>query len=97
MHEDLCKRCGRCCYHKLIVGSVVIALDDPCRYLDVTAKTCTIYEKRFEINPRCLSVSQGIRKRVFPDDCPYVTHLKHYQGPLYGLSKEEIEDLVNSE
>jgi len=95
-HEALCKRCGRCCYHKLIVGEVIIAMDDACQYLDTSTKVCSIYDKRFEMNPRCLSVAQGIRKRVFPNDCPYVAHLKHYQGPLYGLSKREIEDIINS-
>lgn len=93
-HEALCRRCGRCCYHKLVVGDLVIALKDPCTYLDANTKLCTIYENRFELNPDCLNIERGIARRAFPEDCPYVADLTYYKGPIYGLSDEEIEHLT---
>lgn len=78
----------------MIVGDLVIALDDPCLYFDTSSKRCTIYENRLKINPDCLSIERGIARRAFPDDCPYVKDLSWYKGPIYGLSDEEIESLT---
>ena len=93
-HETLCKRCGRCCYHKLIIDDLVIALKNPCIHLNTDTNLCTIYENRFEINPGCLNIERGIARRAFPEDCPYVTDISYYKGPIYGLSYEEIEQLT---
>ena len=92
--EALCRRCGRCCYHKLVVDDLVIALSDPCIHLDTDTHLCKVYENRFQINPGCLSVARGIPRRAFPEDCPYASNLTHYRGPIYGMSREEIGQLV---
>jgi len=42
-HEALCRHCGRCCHHKLILGELVVSLDELCRYLDTTTNLCTVY------------------------------------------------------
>ncbi len=80
--EAVCRRCGRCCHAKLLVGDVVIYTDTPCRYLDVETKLCTVYERRREVNPDCIDVEEGIARGVFPADCPYVEGLSGYKPPV---------------
>jgi len=86
---DLCRRCGRCCYAKIVVDSEIVYTPYPCRYLDRQTRLCTVYDRRFEVNPDCLSVEQGIRLRVFPADCPYVQGLKNYRPPREHWTTEE--------
>ena len=94
-HEAKCRRCGRCCYEKLIIDGHVFTTRTPCRYLDVTARTCTVYERRLDLNPRCLTVPQGIELGVFPADCPYVQGLHDYlpaeEGWLEAETVRKIE------
>jgi len=77
-HEALCRRCARCCYEKLIVDGHVFTLRKPCRFLDETTKLCRVYEFRHEVNPRCLTVAEGMEYGVFPADCPYVSEIDGY-------------------
>lgn len=70
--ETLCTRCGKCCYKKIIVGRIVVITPFPCEYLDTSTNLCTIYDRRHELNPHCLSVPDGLRVSAFPADCPYV-------------------------
>jgi len=91
MDPSLCERCGRCCYAKLLLGGEVVYTPFPCPYLDETTRLCTVYERRHEVNPHCLTVAEGIRLGVFPADCPYVRDLPDYVAPRMGLSPEEIE------
>lgn len=79
--ESTCLRCGRCCYAKVIIDDQVYYTDIPCEYLDTTDNSCTIYAVRFEKNPDCLSVSEGMRAGVFPADCPYVRDVPGYRAP----------------
>jgi hypothetical protein len=101
--EATCLRCGRCCYAKLLIGDQIIYTDTPCAHLDIDTHLCTIYEHRHGVNPDCLSVKQGIRRAVFPADCPYVTDVPDYKAPtldtdpaileaaLEGLDTEEVD------
>ena len=70
--ERLCNHCGKCCYKKIIVGRTVFITPFPCEYLDTDTNLCTIYERRHELNPHCLSVAEGMKVSAFPADCPYV-------------------------
>jgi len=88
-HEALCRRCGRCCYVKMIIAGRVITTTRPCPYLDVETKLCTVYERRFEVNPRCLDVESGVKWGVFPADCPYVADLPDYVPAEDGWLDEE--------
>jgi len=85
--EKLCNQCGKCCYIKSIVSGISFFTDCHCRFLDTKTKLCTIYEKRFEVNPKCLSIKEAIRIKAVPDECPYVKDLKDYHGPIW-LKKE---------
>lgn len=71
-HEALCSRCGKCCYKKIIVGRAVFITPFPCEFLDTAANACTVYERRHELNPHCLSVPNGMLVSAFPADCGYV-------------------------
>ena len=87
--EPLCRRCGRCCYEKFIVDGHVFTTRRPCPHLDVKTHLCAVYEKRFEVNPRCLDVPRGIELGVFPADCPYVRDLPNYLPSEEGWLDEE--------
>ncbi len=88
---DLCERCGRCCYAKLIINGEIVYTPFPCPYLDEATRLCTVYERRHEVNPECLPVEMGIRLGVFPADCPYVRDLPDYVAPRMGMTPDEIE------
>lgn len=88
--DELCLKCGRCCYAKLIIGDQVIYTPFPCKYLDLSTHLCTIYEKRHKINPECLTVEEGIRLGVFPLDCPYVKDIADYKPPILHLSEDDL-------
>ncbi|HEY3320928.1 MAG TPA: hypothetical protein VGP72_10725 [Planctomycetota bacterium] len=71
-HEQLCARCGRCCYKKIIVGRSVLITPFPCEHLDTDTNLCTIYYRRHELNGLCLSIEEGMKLSAFPAGCPYV-------------------------
>ncbi|GMV80815.1 MAG: hypothetical protein AMXMBFR7_19990 [Planctomycetota bacterium] len=71
-HEALCTNCGKCCYKKIIVGRTVFITPFPCEFLDTGTNRCTVYEERFEKNPDCLAIREGLQHSAFPSDCPYV-------------------------
>ena len=79
--EARCRRCGRCCTVKYVVGGVVFTGEGCCRHLDRDSLLCTIYERRREINPDCLDVRTGLKLGVFPPDCPYVQGIEDYVPP----------------
>ena len=89
--KNLCRRCGRCCCAKLVIDDEVIYTPFPCPHLDEKTRLCTVYENRFEANPECLSVEDGIRHRVFPADCPYVKDLPDYRPPREKMTVEEFQ------
>lgn len=73
--EALCKRCGKCCYKKILSGRTVHITPFPCQYLDVRTNLCTIYQRRHQVNHLCLTVPQGLWVNAFPADCAYVAVL----------------------
>ena len=95
--EGLCRRCGRCCYAKVIIGDEVCYTDIPCEFLDPATKTCTVYGRRFEANPDCLTVEEGIKARVFPADFPYVAGLDGYRPPRTDSDPAEMARLYREE
>jgi len=95
-HEALCRRCGRCCYEKIIVDCHVFTTRKPCRFLDVRTNLCRVYERRFEANPRCLNVAEGITHGVFPADCPYVRDLSDYLPAEEGWIDDAIVRKIRS-
>ena len=89
--ENICRRCGRCCCHKLLLEDEVVYLPYPCAYLDEETHLCTIYEDRHRINPDCLTVEEGIEIGVFPADCPYVRDIPGYKPPREQCTQDELD------
>ncbi|MHC4713761.1 MAG: CxxCxxCC domain-containing protein [Planctomycetota bacterium] len=89
--DQLCRRCGRCCYAKIDFEDEVYYTDIPCPYLDTQTNLCTVYEKRFDMNPRCLTAEEGIILGVFPADCPYVRDIEGYRPPH---TKDELAEIA---
>ena len=86
MEESLCRRCGKCCYRKVVVAGRVQITPFPCEYLDADTNLCTVYARRAEIDPECLSVPEGMRIGAFPADCGYLPRHAppNYQPALEG-------------
>ncbi|MHC4871125.1 MAG: CxxCxxCC domain-containing protein [Planctomycetota bacterium] len=84
--KDICRKCGKCCYEKIIADDDVIFTSVPCKFLDEENNLCKVYENRHDAHIRCLTIEEGIKARAFPADCPYVKDVKGYQEPV------ELED-----
>jgi uncharacterized cysteine cluster protein YcgN (CxxCxxCC family) len=72
--ESLCRQCGLCCFEKIEdERGNIFYTQTPCRYLDVVSRDCSIYERRFTINPTCMKLTpELVRKlRWLPSDCGY--------------------------
>lgn len=83
--ESLCRRCGRCCCRKFIIGARVYFTPFHCRHFDPATRLCTVYAERFRVNPQCLPVGRGLARGVFPADCPYAALVPGYRPPVEGL------------
>jgi len=72
--ESCCKQCGRCCFEKIEdEDGIIFHTAIPCRYLDVVSRECRIYERRFEINPECIKLTEKLVRelRWLHDECGY--------------------------
>lgn len=73
--EDLCARCGRCCFERITYkdGATEIDYSAPCGFLDLETAECSVYEDRFAMCPGCNRVTpfKAMRKGVLPDECSY--------------------------
>lgn len=73
--ENLCSRCGMCCYEKIIYGDQLIYdMGSPCKFLDTAANTCTVYPERFKKCPRCqkMTLWKAMTASWLPESCAYV-------------------------
>jgi hypothetical protein len=92
--EGICRRCGRCCYQKLLLGDIVVYTNVPCPHLDLETKLCTVYERRHEVNPDCLGVEDGLRRGVFRADCPYAEGVPGYRPPIEDPSPSLLAEIL---
>jgi len=72
--EAICRKCGRCCYEKLEDGrGKIIYTQNACEYLDRESKSCSIYDRRFELNPLCVQLTPELAPVLswLPADCAY--------------------------
>jgi len=95
--EDLCRRCGQCCYAKVIIDDEVYYTDIPCERLDTKTNLCKVYDRRFELEGDCLTVEEGIRLGVFPADCPYVAGVKGYHPPKTDCNRKAMGEIYREE
>lgn len=78
--EDICTRCGKCCYEKVDLGGGLIRYtDEPCAHLDTETNLCKVYERRHEVQPDCISLTADLVRYIhwLPDDCAYVEYVRH--------------------
>ena len=76
-HENICKRCGRCCLEKTpLPNGKALVTDEYCPAYDKKNKRCRIYNNRFYLakklyNVNCCTVEQSMATKQHPQDCPY--------------------------
>jgi len=81
--EDLCERCGRCCYEKYDYRGRIFYTSKACSYLDPETALCRNYENRSAVHPDCVQLTpEIISAGILPADCPYVRDLENYQAPV---------------
>jgi hypothetical protein len=72
--EELCEKCGVCCFEKIEEeDGTIFFTATPCRYLDVATRECKIYPRRFEIYPECVQLTETLVHELswLHDDCGY--------------------------
>ncbi|PLX96641.1 MAG: hypothetical protein C0622_14325 [Desulfuromonas sp.] len=56
--EELCRRCGECCFEKKIDAKGVIHTTAvPCRFLDIHSRSCRVYEQRLQLEEDCIQLT----------------------------------------
>ena len=95
-YEAICLQCGKCCYLKSKDRDGTLSISNkPCKYLLANNK-CSIYDKRHEINPDCLTMEKAILNKMQPTSCPYVKNIEGYRGPkeLMELNNKPLKGIL---
>ncbi len=77
--EGICRKCGKCCYEKIDLGGGEIHYtDEPCEHLDTETKLCKVYDRRHEVEPECISLTEHLVRTLnwLPEDCAYVEYVR---------------------
>ncbi|MEW6140239.1 MAG: YkgJ family cysteine cluster protein [Thermodesulfobacteriota bacterium] len=77
--EAICRKCGKCCYEKVDLGGGVIHYtDEPCIHLDTETRLCKVYDRRHEVEPDCISLTEDLVRNLhwLPEDCAYVQYVE---------------------
>lgn len=73
--EAICNHCGRCCLLTLEDEETgkLYHTDIACRYYDEKNCRCSVYEKRFELQPECLKITKDNVDKLpwMPKMCAY--------------------------
>ncbi len=72
--EDLCRRCGQCCFEKWVEEDGTIRPTRiACRHLDIVSRHCRVYHKRFDVGEGCIELTPEVVARLswLPQDCGY--------------------------
>ena len=81
--DEICERCGRCCYEKIDCQGKIYYTQIPCEHLDLSTCQCRVYEKRERHRSGCVALTPALLKQgLLPADCPYVVDLENYPAPL---------------
>lgn len=88
--EDLCQRCGRCCYEKIEYAGRVYYTNTPCDKLDQETSLCTVYDNRLEEKAECIPLTfESLQHGILPEDCPYVSEIPDYNAPQLWDDEDE--------
>ena len=76
--DALCKKCGKCCFDKLVDEEDNLIAATPCEHLDQETGLCLVYENRFTVCPDCIKLTLENLPTFdwLPDDCGYVEYFK---------------------
>ena len=97
--ENVCNKCGKCCFDKILNGNGILVIDynKPCQYLKYIGRkaNCSIYNRRFDHCEKCNTIPEAIQKRYLPADCPYVKSIPVYKAPVdngawYKRAKQQL-------
>lgn len=83
--EDLCRRCGQCCFEKWVDGDgTIYPTRIACQHLDVVTRLCRVYRKRFSVGEGCIRLTPEVVAAVqwLPEDCGYRLWLKQQSHPI---------------
>lgn len=73
--ENICKRCGKCCFYKYVIEETnELEYGEPCELLDPKTNLCTCYHSRNVVKPDCLKLSpKNIEENAWwlPEECAY--------------------------
>ena len=74
--DDLCHRCGQCCYTRSLsgTGEVIVEYSRPCEFLDEDTHLCSVFKKRFRECAYCKKVNlyNALFNPLLPSKCAYV-------------------------
>jgi len=82
--ENICQRCGECCFEKIIdADGTIYHTQIPCRYLDIVTRECKVYHKRFDTGEECVRLTpEVVRDAVWlTEGCAYVHWLRKQPAP----------------
>ena len=74
--EDLCKRCGLCCFEKSVdLKGQFYTTKTPCQHLDIVSRECRVYRKRLDVGEGCVKLTPEMVNKAdwLPEDCAYRT------------------------
>lgn len=77
--EDICDRCGLCCFEKVEDRNGQWELSRiPCQHLDIVERHCRVYDKRLSVGESCVRLTPDIIKEAdwLPETCAYRTELE---------------------
>ncbi|MCL5124438.1 MAG: hypothetical protein M1511_08080 [Deltaproteobacteria bacterium] len=92
--ENICRKCGKCCYEKIdLGGGQIVYTEEPCVYLDTITRMCKIYDKRHEIEPDCIKLTEDFIRRInwMPPGCAYIEYLNQKDTLRTVRSVEKIK------
>jgi uncharacterized cysteine cluster protein YcgN (CxxCxxCC family) len=86
--ESICKRCGKCCYHKIIYRDILYYTDIPCKYLDPDTMKCRVYSARQQVNPECATLTPAVvASGVLPSECAYLQYCATSNGATHHIDE----------
>jgi uncharacterized cysteine cluster protein YcgN (CxxCxxCC family) len=72
--EDICKRCGLCCFEKSVdLKGRFVTTRIPCRHMNIVNRECRVYDKRLDVGEGCVKLTPEIVASVdwLPEGCAY--------------------------
>ena len=85
---------GLCCYYSYFDG-VENFITHPCKYLSKKTGRCTIYKKRFKINPLCLIMEKALKEGQLPELCMYVQKSEIIPiRPWKTINKNKVKEMI---